>query len=98
MIFCVVAPCDVVRTMQKPVAGSVIGSLPLLVRHCEERSDEAIHLTAGMDSFASLAMTRLALHPAHQLAFHHGFDHPHAAGGIVQAIDAREFLAAVLHE
>src|ERR1700760_3786231 len=29
------------------------------IRHCEERSDEAIHLSAccGMDCFASLAMT-----------------------------------------
>ena len=29
-------------------------------RHCEERSDEAIQsLVAGLDCFASLAMTRL---------------------------------------
>src|SRR5437660_3379833 len=32
----------------------------LFPRHCEERSDEAIHLSpcGGMDCFASLAMTR----------------------------------------
>jgi len=32
-------------------------------RHCEERSDEAIHLSAcgGMDCFASLAMTAISI-------------------------------------
>jgi hypothetical protein len=31
-----------------------------LTRHCEERSDEPIHLTQGLDCFAPLAMTREA--------------------------------------
>src|SRR5439155_2076881 len=41
------------------------------IRHCEERSDEAIHLSprGGMDCFASLAMTRrVRKEPAHAIA------------------------------
>jgi hypothetical protein len=46
-------------SMQNPDANRAAGVLPLVLRHCEERSDEAIHLsTCGtMDCFASLAMT-----------------------------------------
>ena len=45
--------------MQNPDANRAAGVLSLVLRHCEERSDEAIHLsTCGtMDCFASLAMT-----------------------------------------
>jgi hypothetical protein len=39
----------------------VCGGAGALIRHCEERSDEAIHVTAReevLDCFAPLAMTR----------------------------------------
>jgi hypothetical protein len=47
----------------------MIGIVIPPLRHCEERSDEAIHLTfllGQMDCFASLAMTGRALPGADQ--------------------------------
>jgi hypothetical protein len=40
-----------------------MGSQFLVIRHCEERSDEAIHLPVllRMDCFAALAMTAMAV-------------------------------------
>src|SRR5690348_16013721 len=63
--------------------------MPSVRRHCEERSDEAIHGAAsgGLGCFASLAMTMPWSLPALPL-FHAGIER--VARGVADQIDAED--------
>src|SRR5215470_16693792 len=69
-------------------AASVMGSPLGFPRHCEERSDEAIHRAASgqVDCFASLAMTTLRWHAMQRAEL--------VAVGIAQIGDVQLYAAA----